>query len=100
MTKPFTLFKGTPFKAHHYRGYTIGERVEVREGPRAGQFGYIARLRTDGRPVLRFGDGVLINGEDAGQWVRPDLPVVEIVYEKRCGFPMGPGDIKRRAGAL
>ena len=98
--KPFTLYKGTPPKHHKYRGFTPGERVIVREGLFAGHHGVIHHLRADGRPVLLMDNGAIVNCEDAGQWLRPDKPVVEITYRERCGFPMGSGEIKRRAGAL
>jgi len=99
MSKPFTLYKGTKPKPHHYRSYTPGERIIVREGLFAGHHGVIDRLRADGRPVLLMSNGAIVNSEDAGYWTRPDKPVVEITYRERCGFPMGSGDIKRRAGA-
>jgi len=100
VSKPFTLYKGTKPPKSVYRSYTIGERVIVREGLFAGHHGVIDRLRADGRPILLMENGAVVNCEDAGQWVRPDKPVVEMVQRFKCGFPMGSGEIKRRAGAL
>jgi|GEM_PF-5517220 len=95
MSKPFTIYKGTKTPKHQYRSYTPGERVIVREGLFAGHHGVIHWLRADGRPVLLMDNGAVVNCEDAGQWIRPDKPVVEIVYAERCGFPMGIGEVNR-----
>jgi len=102
MSKPFSLHKGTPPKKHVYQGYSVGERVEVREGLFAGHHGVIDRLRADGRPIFRMDNGALVRCEDAGQWVRPDKPPPPTQFYDRHLIPFGYGgrEIKRRAGAL
>jgi len=92
MNKPFTLYKGTPPRKHHYRGYSVGERVIVREGPYAGLRGVIEQLRPDGRPILRMQTGALVNSEDAGQWVRPDVAPPPTQFFDRHLIPLGWGD--------
>jgi len=96
--KPYSVMRGTKPPKHQYRGYTPGERVIVKEGLFAGHHGVIHRLRADGRPILLMDNGAVVNCEDAGQWVRPDKPVLEIVYREHCGFPLGFGEV-RKVGA-
>ena len=92
MSKPFTLHKGTPPRKHVWRGFTIGERVIVREGLFAGHSGVIHRLRADGRPILLMDNGAVVNCEDAGQWVRPDVAPPPTQFYDRHLIPLGYGD--------
>jgi len=90
--KQYSLHKGTPPKRHQYRGFTIGERVIVRTGLFAGHHGVIDELRADGRPILKMDNGAVVNSEDAGQWVRPDVAPPPTQFYDRHLIPLGWGD--------
>jgi len=92
VSKPFTIYKGTKPPKTQYRGCTVGERVIVREGLFAGHHGVIERLRADGRPVLLMDNGAIVNSEDAGQWVRPDVAPPPTQFYDRHLIPLGWGD--------
>jgi len=97
MSKPFTLYKGTKPKRHQYRSYTPGERVIVREGLFAGHHGVIHRLRADGRPVLLMDNGAIVNSEDCGTWIRPDVAPPPTQFYDRHLIPLGWGDTMVKA---
>lgn len=68
--------------------YTTGERIIVKEGLFAGHSGVIEWLRADGRPVFRMDNGALVNGEDSGYWVRPDIPPPPSQFYERHLIPL------------
>jgi len=79
-------------KTDYHGCYSIGERVEVREGLFAGHSGVIDRLRADGRPVFRMDNGALVRCEDSGHWTRPDVPPPPTQFYDRNLIPLGWGD--------
>jgi len=90
--KPYAICKNTKPPKLQCRGYSVGERVEVREGLFAGHHGVIERLRADGRPVFRMDNGALVRCEDSGHWTRPDVPPPPSQFFDRHLIPLGWGD--------
>jgi hypothetical protein len=84
----FSLTKKATIPKSHYKSYVVGELIEVVDHhEHGGKRGEIARLRKDGRPVLRLECGTEIESERC-LWKR-----VGMVYTS-CPYSSVPRELK------